>query len=74
MPAEPAFNTRCEGGKADTDPPFPTATGFTVPVAGATSGWKPVGSVPVYRGTASQLLYPPGCHIQPKPGTNIQFP
>lgn len=38
MPAEPAFSTRCDGGKAETDPPLPTATVFTVPAAGATRG------------------------------------
>ncbi len=46
MPAEPAFTRTRDGGIAETDPPFPTATVLTVPVVGATSGWKLTGNVP----------------------------
>jgi hypothetical protein len=74
IPAEPAFTTRREGSIAEVIPSLPTTTVFTVPAAGATRGWKFAGSVPAKRGTVSQLLYPPGCHIQPIPGTDIQLP
>jgi hypothetical protein len=46
MPAEPDFNTKCDGGKAEIVPPFPTGTVFTVPVTGGARGWKPWGNVP----------------------------
>lgn len=45
MPAEPAFTTRREGGKAEL-PALPTTTVFTVPATGTTSGWKLTGNVP----------------------------
>ena len=74
MPADPDFTVRTGERKADVAPPLPTAIVFPVPSTGATSGWKFAGNVPAKCGAVSQLLYPPGCHIQPIPGTIIQFP
>jgi hypothetical protein len=53
---------------------LPTTTVFNVPAAGATSGWKLAGRVPAYNGIALNEFHPPGCHIQPMAGINIQFP
>ena len=39
IPADPDLTTNCDGGKLETGPPLPTTTVFTVPSAGATSGW-----------------------------------
>lgn len=74
MPADPDLTVRTDEYKADVAALLPTAIVFPVPSAGATKGWKFAGKVPAKRGTLSQLLYPPGCHIHPIPGTIIQFP
>ena len=40
IPAEPALSTSREGASVEVVPPLPTPTVFTVPVVGATRGWK----------------------------------
>ena len=72
-PAEPALTTRCDAN-VEVEADLPTNTVLPVPTPGATSGWNPVGNVPVGCGTGSHVFHPPGCHIHPDPGTKNQFP
>lgn len=72
MPAEPECTTIREANAGDVFV-LPITTVFT-PLAGGTGAFTWTSVVLVYRGTVTQVVHMPGCHIQPKPGTNIQFP